>query len=97
MATSARADEDPPSANDPAAVSAALAVMARPWLEDADVLKVWHNYGFDRHVLYNHGVDVVGFGGDTMHMARLWDASRLAGYSLAALTEELVGRAKVRQ
>ena len=35
MATSARADEDPPSANDPAAVSAALAVMARPWLEDA--------------------------------------------------------------
>ena len=35
MATSARADEDAPSASDPAAVSAALAVMARPWLEDA--------------------------------------------------------------
>lgn len=69
----------------------------KPWLERESALKVWHNYGFDRHVLYNHGVDVVGFGGDTMHMARLWDASRLAGYSLAALTEELVGRAKVRQ
>jgi len=67
----------------------------KPWLERESALKVWHNYGFDRHVLYNHGVDVVGFGGDTMHMARLWDASRLAGYSLAALTEELVGRAKV--
>lgn len=67
----------------------------RPWLERESALKVWHNYGFDRHVLYNHGIDVRGFGGDTMHMARLWDASRKAGYSLAALTEELVGRAKV--
>ena len=52
----------------------------RPFLECERCLKVWHNYGFDRHVLYNHGIDVRGFGGDTMHMARLWDASRLAGY-----------------
>jgi hypothetical protein len=29
-----------------------------------------------------------------MHMARLWDASRLAGYSLEVLTDELVGRRK---
>lgn len=66
----------------------------RGWLEDERALKVWHNYGFDRHVLYNHDIDVRGFGGDTMHMARLWDASRLAGYSLEALTNELLGRRK---
>ena len=45
-------------------------------------------------MLWNHGIDVRGFGGDTMHMARLWDASRLSGYSLEALTNELVGRRK---
>ena len=66
----------------------------KPFLECERCLKVWHNYGFDRHVLWNHGVDVRGFGGDTMHMARLWDAGRLAGYSLEALTTELVGRRK---
>ena len=67
----------------------------KPWLEDRGVLKVWHYYAFDRHVLWNHGVNVRGFGGDTMHMARLWDASRISGYSLEALTDELVGRKKV--
>ena len=30
----------------------------RVWLEAPAALKVWHNYAFDRHVLYNHGVDV---------------------------------------
>lgn len=67
----------------------------KPWLERETARKVWHNYSFDRHVLYNEGVDVRGFGGDTMHMARLWDASRTAGYSLAALTEELTIQGKV--
>nr|BBI54964.1 plastid-targeted DNA polymerase [Bigelowiella natans] len=46
------------------------------WFEDPRYKKVWHNYGFDRHVLYNMGVDARGFFGDTMHMARLWDTSR---------------------
>jgi len=46
------------------------------WLEDPAVIKVWHNYGFDRHVVNNEDIDVKGFGGDTMHMARLWDTSR---------------------
>ena len=67
----------------------------KPWLEHPAALKVWHNYAFDRHVLYNHGVDAQGFGGDTMHMARLWDASRTGGYSLEVLTDEVVGRRKV--
>ncbi len=37
----------------------------KDWLEDETVMKVWHNYGFDRHVLWNEGIDVKGFGGDT--------------------------------
>ena len=66
----------------------------RPWLEDEGAKKVWHNYGFDRHVLNNEGIDLKGFSADTMHMARLWDASRKSGYSLEQLTAELVGRRK---
>ena len=64
------------------------------WLEDETILKVWHNYGFDRHVLYNEGINVKGFGGDTMHMARLSDTSRMK-YSLESLTEDLLGQRKV--
>jgi DNA polymerase-1 len=57
---------------------------------------VWHHYGFDRHVLWNEGIDVHGFGGDTMHMARLQDTSRakMGGYSLESLTDALIGRRK---
>jgi DNA polymerase I len=70
----------------------------RDYFEDADVPKVWHNYSFDRHMLGNHGIDVRGLGGDTMHMARLWDASRISAggsgtYSLASLTADLLGNA----
>jgi hypothetical protein len=64
------------------------------WLEDPSVKKVWHNYGFDRHVIFNEGIDVKGFGGDTMHMARLSDTSRMK-YSLESLTEDLLGQRKV--
>lgn len=50
---------------------------------------MWHNYGFDRHVFHNHGINVRGFGGDTMHMARLFDASKMFGeYALASLTKD---------
>ena len=70
----------------------------QPWLENERHKKVWHNYGFDRHVLWNEGADVRGFGGDTMHMARLQDTSRgrsgAGGYSLEALTDDLIGRRK---
>ena len=45
----------------------------RDYFESYEIKKVWHNYSFDRHVLYNHNVNCMGFGGDTMHMARLWD------------------------
>eukprot|EP01125_Pyxidicula_operculata_P012309 TRINITY_DN4036_c0_g3_i1.p1 TRINITY_DN4036_c0_g3~~TRINITY_DN4036_c0_g3_i1.p1 ORF type:complete len:1154 (-),score=245.82 TRINITY_DN4036_c0_g3_i1:8-3469(-) len=63
----------------------------KEYLEDPKYLKVWHNYSFDRHIIHNHGIDARGFGGDTMHMARLWDASRTSGgYSLEALTQEVL-------
>lgn len=75
----------------------------KAWLEDERHLKVWHNYGFDRHVLWNEGILVKGLGGDTMHMARLENTSRAkelssggggAGYSLEALTADLVNKRK---
>lgn len=71
----------------------------KSWFEDKRFLKVWHNYGFDRHVMWNEGIDCQGFGGDTMHMARLQDTSRLKqgeglGYSLEALTGELLSLRK---
>ena len=55
-----------------------------------------HNYGFDRHIMNNEGIDVQGFHGDTMHMARLWNTARDkinkngTGYSLEALSQDLV-------
>jgi DNA polymerase-1 len=57
----------------------------KEYFEDPTYLKCWHNYSYDRHILYNHGIDVKGFGGDTMHMARLADPSRLR-YALKILT-----------
>jgi len=71
----------------------------KEWFEDSRFLKTWHNYGFDRHVMWNEGIDCRGFGGDTMHMARLQDTSRLKygtgrGYSLEALTSDILERRK---
>lgn len=68
----------------------------KEWFEDPHVAKVWHNYGFDRHVMDNEGIDCKGFYGDTMHMARLWDTSRERtngigkGYSLEQLSADLL-------
>ena len=67
--------------------NAGLLDYFKEYLESEEHKKVWHNYGFDRHVFYNHKIDVKGFGGDTMHMARLLDSSKSFGeYSLAKLT-----------
>jgi hypothetical protein len=44
--------------------SAGLLQEFKPWLEDSRYKKVWHNYGFDRHVLFNEGINCLGFGGD---------------------------------
>ena len=71
----------------------------KEFFEDDNYKTVWHNYGFDRHIMWNEGIDVKGFKGDTMHMARLQDTSRAkygvgAGYSLEALTNDFLGRRK---
>lgn len=67
----------------------AILSVFRPFFEEARYCKVWHNYGFDRHVLENAGLRLGGFAGDTMHMARLLDAGRKGkGYSLEALTSD---------
>jgi hypothetical protein len=65
----------------------------KAFFADPAAKKVWHNYGFDRHVMAGIGVEMGGFYGDTMHMARLWDASRKlsGGYSLENLSNEKVG------
>lgn len=68
--------------------NAGLIDIFKPYFEDSTYKKCWHNYGFDRHLFFNHGIDMKGFGGDTMHMARLFDSSKgPKDYSLARLTE----------
>ncbi|KAF0714795.1 Aste57867_3682 [Aphanomyces stellatus] len=70
----------------------------RAFLESKVIKKVWHNYSFDRHVLFNPTtrINVQGLGGDTMHMARLWNTARFqkGGYSLEALSADLMARRK---
>ena len=63
-------------------------LLFKEYFEDKTYLKSWFNYGFDRHILYNHGINCQGFGGDSMHMARLVDPSRgPKAYSLSKLSE----------
>ena len=61
----------------------------KPYFENKTRKKVWHNYAFDRHMLANHGINTMGFGGDTMHMARLVDSS-LPKYALEALCSQFL-------
>lgn len=58
----------------------------KPYFEDRTSLKVWHHYGFDRHVLENHGIVPRGFAGDTMHMARLLNTTHTR-FSLEELSK----------
>ncbi|KAG1666153.1 hypothetical protein FOA52_011565 [Chlamydomonas sp. UWO 241] len=62
----------------------------KAFFEDDSIKKVWHNYGFDRHVLSNMGIECEGFGADTLHMARLLDASRRGTktYGLESLSSD---------
>lgn len=75
-----------------AAVAEQVLALFAPFFEDASIPKIWHNYSFDRHVLGNHSIEARGFGGDTMHMARLLDSARGRvkgkGYSLESLSND---------
>jgi len=68
---------------------AMLSALA-PYLESEHVPKVWHNYGYDRHILENYGLRLGGFHADTMHMARLHNPSRKKGYKLDQLAYDFV-------
>ena len=63
-------------------------MIFKEYFEDDNYKKIWHNYGFDRHIINNHGIELTGFGADTMHMARLADPSfGPQAYSLANVTK----------
>ena len=71
----------------------------KDYLQDPSIKKVFHNYNlnsFDCHQFQNEGIQIQGFAGDTMHMARLWESSRIGkgSYSLESLSEELYIRKK---
>jgi len=80
--------------------SAGVLEEFKGFFENEGHRKCWHNYGFDRHVMFNMGIDCKGFAADTMHMARLEDSSRMkfggggGGYGLEALTDDILGRRK---
>lgn len=64
-----------------------LILLFKEYFESKRYMKTWFNYGFDRHMFYNHGIDVRGFAGDAMHMARLADPTRgPQEYSLSNLS-----------
>jgi DNA polymerase I len=67
-----------------------IMAVFKEFFASPDRNKVWHNYSFDRHVMSRNGVHNSGFAADTMHMARLWDSSRMlkGGYSLEALSSD---------
>lgn len=75
----------------------------KEWFESTESKKVWHNYGFDRHIMNNEEIMCKGFYGDTFHMARLWDTSRDKqfgggnGYSLEGLSDELVADDRLKK
>lgn len=64
--------------------SGELLDVFKGYFENRRCKKVWHNYSFDRHMFANHGIDVRGFAGDSMHMARLVNTAQ-GSYSLEAL------------
>jgi hypothetical protein len=43
--------------------SEGLLQLFKDWFEDETYKKVWHNYGFDRHVMFNEGINCRGFAG----------------------------------
>ena len=62
-----------------------------PYLTSRHVRNVWHHYGVQRHLMSNTGVRPRSLGGDTLHMARLWDPTRGdEGYALEDLCDAVL-------
>lgn len=50
-------------------------ICFKEFFEDERYKKVYHNFSIMNHALLHHHISHSGFAGDTMHMARIWDAS----------------------
>jgi DNA polymerase-1 len=63
------------------------AVLARlkPWLENAQALKLGQNTKYDRHVFANHGIEVQGYAHDTMLQSYVLEVHKPHGLSSLAL------------
>jgi len=59
-----------------------LLPAAAPIFEDPYIEKIGHNERFDRHILRNHKIQVLGPISDTMHMYWLYDESLSGRYAL---------------
>jgi len=66
-----------------------------PLLADPEIPKIAQNLIFDAHILRRHGMEVRGWGLDTMVAAFLLDPGR-PGYSMDALAEEYLGYKTLR-
>ena len=63
-----------------------------PFLESRNHFLVGHNiYGFDRHLVANHGIELNGILGDTLHMSRLLYCSKERSHGLKALAKNRLG------
>jgi DNA polymerase-1 len=68
-------------------------VMAElaPLLEDPNQLKVGQNLKYDRHVLFNHGIDLQGIAHDTMLQSYVLD-STATRHDMDSLAQKYLGR-----
>ena len=67
-------------------------VLARlkPWLEDANKLKLGQHIKYDRHVFANHGIEVQGYAHDTMLQSYVLEVHKPHG--LSSLAQRHLGR-----
>jgi hypothetical protein len=65
----------PTTPSAPAPASVLVLQEFKEWFDNERFQRVWHQYGIDKYVMWNEGIDATDFGGDTMHMGRLQDTS----------------------
>jgi len=66
----------------------------RPWLQDATRKKLGQHVKYDRHVFANHGIEVQGYGHDTMLQSYVLEVHKPHG--LTSLAERHLGRGGIR-
>lgn len=63
-----------------------------PWLEDHTKPKCGHKiFNFDRHIFWNHGIEIQGIVGDTLCMSRLQASTNKVNHSLKHLMQHYLG------